>query len=88
MNIDIIIDILIDTLKDHCPHSLRNENNFSNLYKPFFSHYNLYCHYDVNDTEYKLCKSCREIIDININKSIFFKYMKSLDKNIIKKTDI
>ena len=85
---NIIIDILIDTLKDNCPHSLKNENNFCNLYKPFFPHYNLYCHYDVNNQEYVLCKSCTEIIDINCNKSIFYKYMKKLDNNLIKKTNL
>jgi hypothetical protein len=77
---NIIIDILIDTLKDHCPHSLKNENNFSNLYNINYPHYKLYCFYDVNNQENVLCNTCREIIDININKSIFFKYMK---KNLI-----
>lgn len=58
----------IDTLQDNCPHNLN------------FPHHNLYCHYDVNNQENILCKSCREIIDINCNKSIFFKYMSYMQK--------
>ena len=54
---NIIIDILIDTLKDHCPHSLKNENNFSNLYNTHFPHYKLYCFYDINNQEYVLCNT-------------------------------
>ena len=77
---NIIIDVLIDTLQDNCPHSLKNENNFSNLQNLNFPHHDIYCHYDVNNQEYVLCKSCREIIDININKSIFFKYMSYMQK--------
>jgi len=74
--INIIIDILIETLKDFCPHSLKNQNNYSNLYNINFPHHKLYCHYDVNEQENRLCNSCREIIDININKSVFYKYIK------------
>ena len=77
--IDKFIDILIEILNDCCSHSLKKENNFSNLYDPEFPHYKLYCFYDVNDGEHKLCKSCREIIDFNINKSVFFRYIKNLD---------
>jgi hypothetical protein len=80
---NIIIDILIEILNDYCSHSLKNENNFYNLYDLNFPHYKLYCHLDINDGEYKLCNSCREIIDININKSVFFRYIKNLDNNII-----
>ena len=71
-----IIDILIEILTDNCPHSLKKENNYFNLYSSSFNLYNLYCHYDVNNQEYVLCKSCTEIIDMNCNKSLFFQYMK------------
>lgn len=70
----IILD-LIEILKDNCPHSLKNTNNFSLLYGGNCLLYNLHCYYDVDSCEYKLCKSCREILDFNINKSVFFKYI-------------
>ena len=74
-----IISDLIEILKDRCPYSLINKNNYFNLYNTKFLMHELYCHYDHTDCTEKLCNSCREIIDLNLNKSVFIKYIKRIE---------
>jgi len=79
-----IIDILIEMLKEHCPHSLKNEYNYKNLYNEHLYIYDVYCHIEINDKNIKeniLCNSCREIIDINLSKSILIKALLLIEQN-------